>query len=225
MAEAARIIAAPAGAAESLKDQAYEHIEELIVTLALAPGTTISEATLAKRLGMSRTPIREALQRLARQGLVRILPRRGLLVTDLDIGKQLRMLEVRREVDRLLVARAAARRTPAQAADFSDSAAAFAEAGDGDDDTLFTRTDRRFNLLLTSAAGNEFAAEAASLMQGLSRRFWYAHHGRRSSVREAAHLHRDIALAIADGDAERAAAASDALLDHVAAFTRATLGA
>src|SRR6478672_6884647 len=61
--------------AETLTDRAYRLVEELIVTLALPPETILSEQSLAARLGIGRTPIREALQRLARDGLVVILPR------------------------------------------------------------------------------------------------------------------------------------------------------
>jgi DNA-binding GntR family transcriptional regulator len=172
---------------------------------------------------MSRTPVREALQTLARERLVRVLPRRGVLVTELDVGRQLRMLEVRREIDRLLAAHAAVRRTAEEAHAFVDVAEAFAISAERDDGTLLTRADRVFNSLVSAAARNEFAAEASSLTQGLSRRFWYAHRRRYSSVAIAAELHRGIALAIADGEESAAAAASDSLLDHVEAYTRATL--
>ncbi len=195
----------------------------MIVTLVLAPGETVSEAALAESLGMSRTPVREALQKLAREGLVRVMPRRGLLITEFDVGRQLRMLDVRRQIDRLLASRAATRRSAEQAERFREVAAQFAEADRQDDDTLFTRADRAFNELIGVAADNEFATEAALLTQGLSRRFWSAHHERFSEIGLAADLHRAIALAIADGDEAAAGAASDALLDHVEAFTRATL--
>ena len=105
------------GAAESdldatLTEQAYRAIEEAIVTLSLRPGEVVSEAQLSTRSGFGRTPVREALQRLARERLVRILPRRGIVVAAVDIREQLRLLEVRREIERL-TARAAARRADA----------------------------------------------------------------------------------------------------------------
>ncbi len=208
---------------ESLQQQAYDRLEEMIVTTQLPAGAAVSEATLAKQLGMSRTPVREALQRLAREGLVRVLPRRGLLVTELDVGKQLRMLEVRRAIERLMADRAASRRDAQQASAFRAVAAEFEAAGKAEDEALFTRADRTFNRLLVEAAHNEFAAEAASLMQGHSRRFWYVHQRGRSSVKEASALHSAIANAIANGDSEAAGHASEKLLDHVEAFTRATL--
>ena len=93
----------------SLTATAYEMIEEMIVKLELLPGAAISEAELSARLQIGRTPVREALQRLAREHLVSILPQRGVLVSEIDVKRQLRLLETRREVERL-VARSAARR-------------------------------------------------------------------------------------------------------------------
>ncbi len=67
---------------ESLTERAYRELEEQIVTLRLAPGAVVTEASLALRLGIGRTPIREALQRLARERLVVILPRRGVVIAE-----------------------------------------------------------------------------------------------------------------------------------------------
>ncbi len=85
------------------------------------------------------------------------------------------------------------------------------------------RTDREFNLLCSSAAHNEFAAGAMSLMHGLSRRFWYIHYKQAADMPLTAKLHADIARAIADKDEERAAKASDRLLDVIEKFTRDTV--
>ena len=101
---------------ETLTDRAYRLVEELIVTLALPPETILSEQSLAARLGIGRTPIREALQRLARDGLVVILPRRGILVSQINLKTQMRLLEVRRELERLMARGAAERATPEETA-------------------------------------------------------------------------------------------------------------
>ena len=100
---------------ETLTDLAYRKLEEEIVTLRIAPGTVVSEAILSRRLGVGRTPVREALQRLAREWLVVIMPRRGIVVSEIDPVRQLRLLEARREIERFL-ARSAARRATAAAA-------------------------------------------------------------------------------------------------------------
>jgi DNA-binding GntR family transcriptional regulator len=94
---------------ETLTEQAYKQIEELIVTLRLKPGQVLSEQSLSASLGIGRTPIREALQKLALEGLVTILPRKGILVSEINPHSQLRVLEARREIERLL-SRASAER-------------------------------------------------------------------------------------------------------------------
>jgi DNA-binding GntR family transcriptional regulator len=211
--------------AETLTDKAYTYLEELIVTLQLPPGAAVSEAMLSRRLGIGRTPIREALQRLARERLVTILPRRGVIVSDINVKSQLRLLEVRREVERL-VARSAARRASAEERrQFAEIAEHFEKSARQNDDTTFMRVDRAFNELCVAAARNEFAAGAMGLMQALSRRFWYHHYKQAADLPETAKLHADIARAIAAADESAAAAATDRLLDKIESFTRATVSA
>jgi len=210
--------------AATLTDKAYRALEEEIVTLRIPPGTVVSEAILSRRLGVGRTPVREALQRLAREWLVVILPRRGVVVSAIDPVRQLRLLEVRLELERML-ARSAARRAMApQRARFRAIADGMDAAAVDEDDIAFMRLDREFNLLVLAAAGNEFAASAMSLMNGLSRRFWYMHYKQEADLKLAARLHATIARGIADGNQDAAAQASDALVAYIQAFARATIG-
>ncbi len=209
--------------AQSLTDRAYADIEEMIVFLKLAPGSAISEAELSAHLGIGRTPIREALQRLARERLVQILPRRGIIVSGIDVSAQLRLLEVRRELERLIATSAARRATDDERARFRALAAGFERAAKVNDDVSFMRVDRDFNVLCSAASHNEFAANAMSLMHSLSRRFWYLHYKQAANMPLTAKLHADIARAIAAGDEERAGRASDKLLDAIEKFTRATV--
>jgi DNA-binding GntR family transcriptional regulator len=207
----------------SLTDLAYAHLEELIVTLKLAPGAVVSELELSELTGIGRTPIREALQRLAREKLVAILPRRGIVVSEINVGNQLKLLEVRRELERL-IARSAARRATAEERErFRELARLFEKSAKSDDDVAFMRTDREFNTLCSQASHNDFAAGAMGLMHSLSRRFWYIHYKQAADMPLTAKLHADIARAMADGDEERAANASDRLLDSIEKFTRDTV--
>ena len=208
---------------QTLTEKAYTHLEELIVTLQLAPGSAVSEAMLSGRLGIGRTPIREALQKLAREGLVVILPRRGIIVSEINVKTQLRLLETRREVERLVARSAARRASEAERRRMSLLAERFERSARAGDDTAFMRIDREFNELCLTAARNEFAAGAMRLMQSLSRRFWYLHYKRAADLPETAKLHAEIARAIAAGDDPGAAAAADSLLDMVESFTRATV--
>jgi DNA-binding GntR family transcriptional regulator len=208
---------------ETLTDRAYRLVEELIVTLALPPETILSEQSLAARLEIGRTPIREALQRLARDGLVVILPRRGILVSQINLKTQMRLLEVRRELERLMARSAAERATPEESASFATIAREMRRASDESDDMTFMRLDRQFNELVSQAARNEFASRAMGLMHGLSRRFWYQHYRESGDLPLSARLHAEVAEAIAKRTPEAAAKASDRLLDYIESFTRKTI--
>ena len=154
----------------TLTEQAYAELEERIVTLELKPGEFLSEHTLAAQLGLGRTPIREALQRLAREGLVSVLPRRGILVSSTDPRRQLLVLEVRRELERLLSRTAAERASPEQRRAFRAIAEGMDAAGSSSDDIAFLRLDRALNALVTEASHNEYAAGAMRLINGHSLR-------------------------------------------------------
>lgn len=208
----------------TLTDRAYRRLEEMIVTLQILPGAVVSETALSKRLGIGRTPIREALQRLARERLIVVLPRRGIMVSEVNIRTQLRLLEARREVERLLARSAARRASDAQRRRFREIADGMEEAARQNDDVTFMRLDREFNLLVLEAGQNEFAAGAMALMHGLARRFWYIHYKQVADMPLTARQHADIARAIAAGDEKGAAAALDRLMDYIEEFTRATVG-
>jgi DNA-binding GntR family transcriptional regulator len=214
---------APVQRAESMTEQAYRVIEEQIVTLRLKPGEVLSEQMLSATCGIGRTPIREALQRLAREGLITVLPRKGILVSDLNPRTQLLVLEVRRELERLLSRAGAERATAAQRGQLLEIARGMDQAAKTNDDIAFMRLDREFNQLMTEAAHNDYAAGAMKLLQGLSRRFWYMHYREAADLPLCARLHANQARAIAKGDAEGAARGSDKLMDYVETFTRATV--
>ncbi|WP_244551403.1 GntR family transcriptional regulator [Bradyrhizobium sp. Rc2d] len=206
-----------------LASRAYKQIEELIVTLQLPPKSLLSEQSLAEQLGMGRTPVREALQILARDGLVEIVARRGVLVSEIDLKTQLRLLEVRREIERLAARLAAVRAAPRERELFRGVATDMLDASTRADDLGFMRLDRQFNLLVLQAARNDFIVRTMSLIAGQSRRFWYHHYKEVADLPLAAKLHADVAAAIADGDVAAAGAASDRLMDYIEEFARKTI--
>ena len=213
----------PARPVESLTEQAYRVIEEQIVTLRLKPGELLSEQMLSATYKFGRTPIREALQRLAREGLITIFPRKGMLVSDINPRNQLLVLEVRRELERLLSRAGAERATKAQRDQMLVIARGMDQAARTNDDIAFMRLDRELNGLVIEAAHNDYAARSMKLLQGLSRRFWYMHYREAADLPLCARLHADQARAIAKGDRAGAARASDKLMDYVESFTRATV--
>ena len=209
----------------SLTSKAYKAIEEQIVTLRLAPGQVLSESGLAKHLGIGRMPVREALQQLAREGLVTILPRRGVIVSEINVRDQLELLRVRREIERLMARLAAERAVKDELSTFSAISGAMRQSADNNDDIAFMKLDQQFNLLLATACRNDYARRTMGLMQGLSRRFWYMHYKEVLDLPRCARLHADLASAISKRAAEAAAAASDRLIDYLESFTRASIDA
>lgn len=207
----------------SLPALAYKLIEEAIVTMRISPGTVISEQALSDMTGIGRTPIREAVQRLAREHLIVVLPKRGLLVAHMDVGKQLLLLETRREIERLICRGAARRATEAQRREFARLARDFVVSASKKDDRAFMNADREFNDLCLAAARNEFAEGAMRSLHGLSRRFWYLHYQQSSELPAMARLHAAIADAIAKSDIDGAGKALDALLDNIESYTRSTV--
>ncbi|MDA0305890.1 MAG: GntR family transcriptional regulator [Proteobacteria bacterium] len=211
------------GVVASLTDRAYAVIEEMIVTLQFKPGSVLSETALSERLDIGRTPIREALQRLAREGLVVILPRKGILVSEINPRSQLLLLEVRRELERLLARTGAIRCTEDERRQFFEIADGMEQAARDNDDINFMRLDGALNRLIAEAAHNDFTARAIGLMNGLSRRFWYMHYKETADLPLAARLHAELARRIAESDPDGAAAAADKLVDYVEVFTRGTV--
>lgn len=208
---------------QTLTEEAYRQIEERIVTLRLKPGEVLSEQALSASLKIGRTPIREALQRLAREGLIIVLPRKGILVSDINPRSQLLVLEVRRELERLLSRSGAERATKEEKERLMQTARAMDSAGKNNDDIAFMRLDRDLNQLMLEAAHNDYATRAMKLLQGLSRRFWYMHYREAADLPLCARLHAEQARAIGKGNAARAAKASDNLMDYVESFTRTTV--
>lgn len=214
---------APVVKSGSLTDKAYRELEERIVTLRLRPGEVLSETVLSEQLGIGRTPIREALQRLTREGLVVILPRKGILVSEINPGKQLLVLEVRRELDGLMARAGSVRRTEEERDAFLEIAAGMEQAALDNDDIEFMRFDAAYNELVAKASHNEYTVRAIGLMNSLSRRFWYVHYKETADLPHCARLHAAVARCIAEGDTEGASKASDLLIDYVEIFTRATV--
>lgn len=208
---------------ESQAQIAYRVLEEMIVTLKLPPGSKVSEKSLHRSLGMGRTPLREALQRLAIEGTVKILPRAGVIVSDIDLADQFKLIEVRRELEKILAGRSARLTSPEEKKHFLDLAAAFDAAAEKNDESIFIQADREFNALTIRTARNNYATCAIGPIAAQTRRFWFLHFKRFGNLARVSRLHSAIARAIAAGDEPEARAASDRLIDYVEEYTRQTL--
>jgi DNA-binding GntR family transcriptional regulator len=193
----------------SLAEQAYRLLEEILVTLRIAPGALLAEKDLVDIAGIGRTPVREAIQRLSNEGLLQVLPRKGLMVTPLrrsDLGQ---IIEARRVMERLLVVKAAERATPDQRQALR-VLAAHIETADNDLEVFF-RLDHHLNELLEAASHNQYLVKALTAMHSQCRRLWFLHRDRLNLPR-AAQLHGGLARAVADRDSAGAIRALDEII-------------
>ncbi len=206
----------------SLADKAYYLLEEMIVTLKLAPGSLISEAELSKKIDIGRTPLREALQRLTRERLVSVLPRRGMIISDVNIMDQLEIVKLRQVVDRLIVGNATKRLTPEQRERLNELADGILKAANEDDALEFIKYDGEFDQILQIASRNFFASQISETTHAHCRRFWFMHRVA-SDLVESASLHANMMRATANGNQAEAETASDALSEYIEKFTRSIL--
>jgi DNA-binding GntR family transcriptional regulator len=199
-------------APQSLADQAYLAIRDLIVTLKLAPGVLIDERRLIGSLGIGRTPIREALRRLAQEQLVEVFPRRGMFVTGVDVRDLARISEVREALEPEAARLAAERATDDEREELRTL---LAEIGGGSD---LMKLDERVHRAVYGAAHNEFMEATLGRYYVLALRIWMLALDRAHELEAAVEAHRDLLRAVVDGDGERAAAAMRA---HVQDFEQA----
>jgi DNA-binding GntR family transcriptional regulator len=206
----------------SLAEQAYQVLEERIVTLQLPPGAILSEQKLTQELKIGRSPVREALQRLAYEGLVVILPRRGILVSEINAGSHRRLLVVRRQLEKLMLRCACDLASEVQRQEFLQLAKEFEHAAKTGDMKSFMKIDVRFNTLLLESANNEFIEKTVRLMSGLTRRFWFKFCNI-ADQSKCARLHARIARAVGENNVEKSTEALNSLIDYLEKLTLKTL--
>lgn len=203
--------------------KAYEKIESMIMLRELDSDEMYSEGQLAAMVKLGRTPVREALQRLAHERVVQIIPYRGIQVIPASVETQLKLLELRREVEKLCVRLSVARATTAQKLVMKEQAIQIVECAEQGDDKSFVKLLKEIHDTIITSTGNEFIRTTMVPLQILSRRFWFYHQEKNQSKVHPAHLHADILNAIVHGSEATAEQASEALMDYLTDFTYATL--
>lgn len=199
----------------SLKQQAYRAIKHKIVSLELEPGAVIDETALIDELGLGRTPIREALQRLALEKLVDIVPRRGMFVTEIGITDLQRLFEVRQVLESMAARLAAQRGRPHHWRRMAAVLQQIDDSPDAMDNEVLIAIDEACHQIMYEAADNEFLYDALSGMYALSLRLWYYSLAKIGKMRSTVLEHRDILVALEAGNAEQAALL---LEQHIVSF-------
>lgn len=205
---------------ESQAEAAHRRLEEMIVTLQLPPGSHWSEEGLAEKIGIGRTPVREAVKRLQADYLVKILPRHGLMITEIDIHQQLLVIELRRELEIFISTRAARRIMAGDRDRLFAAADEIDSAGKHGNLEKYLRGVFKANALIASAAGNPFAARSISPLHAMSRRFYYRYESDLKNLGAMGVLHAERARAVARQDEENALANATALMNQIESYTR-----
>ena len=203
-------------AVRSQSEEAYARLLERIVSLDMAPGSVVNEARLREDLKIGRTPIREALQRLARENLVRSIPHRGTFVTDVNITDLARITEVRVVLESHAARLAAEKHTSADAQATSELLELL-RGGQVTDQRELMQLDQRIHRLIYRAAHNPFLESTLERYFNLSLRLWYLVLDRQVGLRRAVDEHIDLLDALLSRDAELA---ETIMRKHVIGFER-----
>jgi DNA-binding GntR family transcriptional regulator len=205
-------------AARSLSDEAYLRIRDLIVSLELAPGAIVNERELMERLGLGRTPVREALLALAQQKLVEVYPRRGIFVSPVNVRDLASLSEVRAVLESH-AARLAAERATAEEREYAGTLVHELDEAAGErDERRLIELDQRIHRHVYRCAHNPFLEETLNEYYVLTLRIWFLALDRVARLDEAVREHRELLEALRDGNPDRA---EDAMREHVLGFERA----
>jgi DNA-binding GntR family transcriptional regulator len=200
-------------------DVAYDAIEAMICTLQLQPGSPVVEAEIAESTGLGRTPVREALLRMVSIGLIVPQPRRGLLVSHIDLADHLDVIQTRRVLERLLATNAARRATAPQRQAIVRCAESMVEAAARNHLDDYMQADHALDVVVHQASQNHSAVKCVQPLIVQCRRFWYAYQ-HEGEVSEGARAHMQLAQGIASGNEAQAMAGADQLMDYLERFAR-----
>ena len=198
-----------------LADRAYRALRDRLVTLRIPPGSPIDEDAVGRELKMGRTPVREAIKRLALENLVTVFPRRGTFASEINITDLAHISDVRVQLEGHAAYRAAERITDSQRAALAGLLAEL-EIRRGDEDLeALMELDTTVHRFIYHCAGNPFLEETLGRYLNLSLRIWYLVIDRLPHLFARVHEHEEVLRAIEAGQAERA---REILTQHIATF-------
>jgi DNA-binding GntR family transcriptional regulator len=200
---------------ELLADRAYSALRDRIVSLQISPGAPIDEDGLGAELDMGRTPVREAIKRLALENLVNVFPRRGTFASEINITDLAHISDVRVVLEGHAAYRAAERLTGAQRRELEQLLVELRQSKGSDDTEALMALDARVHRFIHRCAGNPYLEETLNRYFNLSLRIWHLVFDRLPHLFARVHEHDDVLHAIAAGDGARA---REVLTEHIATF-------
>ena len=198
-----------------LREMVYEELKIQILTGAIVPGTRMMEVDLAEEMGVSRTPIREAIRKLEKEGLVTIEPRRGAYASMISTQDMVEILEVRQDLEGLAAYFAATRMTPVEMEELKELADHYNDAVKAGSMQDMIRYDTQFHRLIVDSCNNKILVSMVEQLQELVLRFRYIYYDNFKRAENMPAEHQEIIDAIASGDADRARKAADVHIDRL----------
>ncbi|HHW98360.1 MAG TPA: GntR family transcriptional regulator [Firmicutes bacterium] len=187
-----------------LREIVFEHLREAIIKGKLRPGERLMEMQLADEMGVSRTPVREAIRKLELEGLVIMIPRRGAYVADLSIKDVAETFEIRSALEALAASLAAERITPEEAEEMERILVRIGAAIEEDDMQQLVALDEEYHNLLYKASRNDRLMQILNNLREQIQRFRVTTLAVPGRVRGVLQEHRNIAEAISERNAELA---------------------
>ena len=204
----------------SLNERAYQAFKYRLITLRYKPGEYLNTAQVMDDLEMGRTPVNQAVHRLATEGLLQIIPRKGVMVSPLSIDDALELIEVRLVNEVLCLRLATQRVNPDQIAQLRTLNRRIAAASEARDKEQMMLLDREFHQVLADIAGNRRLSDILSIIHAQAQRFWA------TTLSNTSHMHEVIAeheAIIAALEAGNIAQAEEAARVHINSFKQALL--
>ena len=191
-----------------LREIVYEELKREILVGEIAPGTRMMEIELADEMGVSRTPVREAISKLEKEGLVTIEPRKGAYASDVSIKDMVDVLEVREDLEAMAAAMAAQKVNEDEKKALIEATLEYKEAVESERTEDIIRCDEKFHQLIVNCSGNKTLVQLFSQVQELALRFRYLYYDDFSRYERMPMEHREIEEAILSGDYEKARVAA-----------------
>jgi len=212
------------GGASSLGDRVYRALRDEIVFLDLPPGAPVREVDVAKRLGVGRTPVREALQRLAMNYLVELLPGRGAFVTPISLPDLVKITEIRVNLEGFAAASAAVRASAAERETLRGLREQIMRLTEDTPRDTLIRLDQDVHRAIYDATHNAFLEDCLHRFLNLTLRAWVLVLDSVGGVAEMVDEHASLIYAVVEGDAEKASALARQHITDFEKDFRAALG-
>ena len=198
-----------------LREMVYEELKMQILTGAIVPGTRMMEVELAQEMGVSRTPIREAIRKLEKEGLVTIEPRRGAYASQISTSDMVEILEVRQNMEGLAAFFAASRMQPEKMEELKEASSKYNDAVTSGDIENMIKYDTKFHRIIVESCNNKILLQMIEQLQELVLRFRYIYYDNFKRAEHMPEEHAMIMNAIASKDAEAAREAADVHIDRL----------